>query len=57
MSARKLAKLLEKELDASIAIMNIAGGGGSAGVTWFMSAKPDSYKLLVTWNSPITTVP
>jgi tripartite-type tricarboxylate transporter receptor subunit TctC len=47
-SAHKLAKLLEKELGASIAIMNIAGGGGSAGVTWFMSAKPDGYKLLAT---------
>ncbi len=55
-SAHKLAKLLEKELGASIAIMNIAGGGGSAGVTWFMSAKPDGYKLLATWNSPIMTV-
>lgn len=56
-STRRLATLLEKELGASIAIMNIAGGGGSAGVTWFMSAKPDGYKLLATWNSPITTVP
>jgi tripartite-type tricarboxylate transporter receptor subunit TctC len=56
-SARKLAILLEKELAASMAILNVAGGGGSVGVTQFMQAQPDGYSLLATWNSPITTVP
>ena len=31
-SARKLATLLEEELGTSIAILNVAGGGGSVGV-------------------------
>lgn len=56
-SARKLATLLEEELGASIAILNVAGGGGSVGVTQFMMDKPTGYSLLATWNSPITTVP
>lgn len=56
-SARKLATLLEEELGTSIAILNVAGGGGSVGVTQFMQAKPNGYSLLATWNSPITTVP
>ncbi len=56
-SARKLATLLEEELGASIAILNVAGGGGSVGVTQFMLQKPTGYSLLATWNSPITTVP
>ncbi|MGR3374184.1 tripartite tricarboxylate transporter substrate binding protein [Pseudooceanicola nanhaiensis] len=56
-SARKLATLLEKELGTSIAILNVAGGGGSVGVTQFMMDKPTGYSLLATWNSPITTVP
>ena len=56
-SARKLATLLEEELGASIAILNVAGGGGSVGVTQFMMQKPTGYSLLASWNSPITTVP
>lgn len=56
-SARKLATLLETELGVSLAILNVAGGGGSVGVTQFMQSKPDGYRLLATWNSPITTVP
>lgn len=56
-SARKLATLLEEELGTSIAILNVAGGGGSVGVTQFMLQKPTGYSLLATWNSPITTVP
>lgn len=56
-SVRKLATLLEGELGTSLAIMNVAGGGGSVGLTQFMQAKPDGYKLLATWNSPVTTVP
>lgn len=56
-SMRKLATILEEELGTSLAIINVAGGGGSVGVTQFMQAKPDGYKLLATWNSPITTVP
>lgn len=56
-SARKLAILLEEELGTSIAILNVAGGGGSVGVTQFMMDKPTGYSLLATWNSPITTVP
>ncbi|QFT79996.1 Tripartite tricarboxylate transporter family receptor [Roseovarius sp. THAF27] len=56
-SARKLATLLEEELGQSIAILNVAGGGGSVGVTQFMMDKPSGYSLLATWNSPITTVP
>ena len=56
-SARKLATLLEKELGASIAILNVAGGGGSVGLTQFMQAPADGYQLLATWNSPVTTVP
>ena len=56
-SARKLATLLEEELGTSIAVLNVAGGGGSVGVTQFMMDKPTGYSLLATWNSPITTVP
>ncbi|MEO1092182.1 MAG: tripartite tricarboxylate transporter substrate binding protein [Pseudomonadota bacterium] len=56
-SARKLATLLEEKLGTSIAILNVAGGGGSVGVTQFMLSKPNGYSLLATWNSPITTVP
>lgn len=56
-SARKLATLLEAELGTSIAVLNVAGGGGSVGVTQFMMEKPTGYALLATWNSPLTTVP
>ncbi|NIY71975.1 tripartite tricarboxylate transporter substrate binding protein [Marivivens donghaensis] len=56
-SARKLGTLLEEELGTSIAVLNVAGGGGSVGVTQFMMQKPNGYSLLATWNSPITTVP
>lgn len=56
-SARKLAELLEAELGTSIAILNVAGGGGSVGVTQASQAEPDGYTLLATWNSPLTTVP
>lgn len=56
-SARNLASHLEAELGVSIAILNVAGGGGSVGVTQFSQARPDGYTLLATWNSPITTVP
>jgi tripartite-type tricarboxylate transporter receptor subunit TctC len=56
-SARKLATLLEEDLGVSIAILNVAGGGGSVGVTQFMQEESNGYSLLATWNSPITTVP
>ncbi len=56
-SARKLAILLEEKLGASIAILNVGGGGGSVGASQFMQAKPDGYSLFATWNSPLTTVP
>lgn len=56
-AVRQMSTLLEAELGASVAIMNVAGGGGSVGVTQFSQAKPDGYTLLATWNSPITTVP
>ncbi len=56
-SARKLATLLEEELGTSIAVLNVAGGGGSVGVTQFLQEKPNGYALLATWNSPLTTVP
>lgn len=56
-SARKLAIILEEQLGTSIAVLNVAGGGGSVGLTQFMQAKPTGYSLLATWNSPLTTVP
>ncbi|MEP3333518.1 tripartite tricarboxylate transporter substrate binding protein [Sedimentitalea sp.] len=56
-SARKLAILLEEALGASIAVLNVGGGGGSVGASQFMQAKPDGYSLFATWNSPLTTVP
>ena len=56
-AARQMTQLLEAELGVSVAILNVAGGGGSVGVTQFSQARPDGYTLLATWNSPITTVP
>lgn len=56
-SVRRLASILEAQLGAPLAVLNVAGGGGSVGVTQFMQARPDGYRLLATWNSPITTVP
>lgn len=57
-SARRLALILEDMLGTSIAVFNVAGGGGSVGATQFVqSARPDGYALFATWNSPLTTVP
>ncbi|GGB55439.1 ABC transporter substrate-binding protein [Tistrella bauzanensis] len=56
-AARKLATILEDRLGTSIAILNVAGGGGSVGATQFMRARSDGYTLFSTWNSPLTTVP
>jgi tripartite-type tricarboxylate transporter receptor subunit TctC len=56
-AARQLTRHLEAELGVSLAILNVAGGGGSVGVTQFTQASGDGYTLLATWNSPITTVP
>lgn len=56
-AARKLATILEGKLGTSIAILNVAGGGGAVGATQFLRARPDGYALLATWNSPLTTVP
>ncbi len=56
-SVRQITRLLEAELGVSVAILNVAGGGGSVGVTQFSQVRPDGYTLLATWNSPITTVP
>lgn len=56
-AARQLTTLLEAELGVSVAILNVAGGGGSVGVTQFSQARADGYTLLATWNSPVTTVP
>lgn len=55
--ARMLNQYLQEELGASIAVLNVAGGGGAIGVNQIARAKPDGYTLLSTWNSPITTVP
>lgn len=56
-AARMLARLFESGLGQAVAVVNVAGEGGSAGVTQFMQARPDGYTLPATWNSPITTVP
>lgn len=56
-AARQMTALLEAELGVAVAILNVAGGGGSVGVTQFSQTRPDGYTLLATWNSPITTVP
>ncbi|WP_142850018.1 tripartite tricarboxylate transporter substrate binding protein [Telmatospirillum sp. J64-1] len=56
-AARMLASQLSPVLSQPVAVLNVAGGGGSVGVTQFMRAQPDGYTLLATWNSPITSVP
>jgi tripartite-type tricarboxylate transporter receptor subunit TctC len=56
-AARQLAQLVEKELGQSIAILNVAGGGGAVGMSQFVQARPDGYTLAAIWNGPITTVP
>ena len=56
-SARMLSTLLEADLGHTVVVRNVAGGGGSVGVTEFVLSDPDGYTLLATWNSPITTVP
>lgn len=56
-AARQLARLVEQELGQSIAILNVAGGGGAVGMSQFIQARPDGYTLAAIWNGPVTTVP
>jgi len=56
-AARRLATLVEAELGQPIAVVNIAGGGGSVGITQFLQIEPDGYTLLAVWNGAITTIP
>lgn len=43
--ARSVARLAEKNLDASIGVVNKPGGGGAVGMAEGASAKPDGLKL------------
>jgi len=56
-AGRKLAQLVEKDLGQSIAIINVAGGGGSVGMIQFVQSKGDGYTLAAVWNGPLTTIP
>ena len=56
-AARQLSRLIEKELGQSIAIVNVAGGGGVVGMVQFIQSQPDGYTLAAVWNGPLTTVP
>jgi len=49
-SARVFAKYAEKELNANIAVVNIAGAAGSIASREAAKAKPDGYTLL--WHIP-----
>lgn len=56
-AARQLSQLVADELGQSIAILNVAGGGGVVGMNQFLQARPDGYTLAAVWNGPVTTVP
>lgn len=56
-AARQLAQIVEKDLGQSIAILNVAGGGGVVGMTQLIQAQPDGHTLGALWNGPLTTVP
>lgn len=56
-AGRMLATLVEKDLGQAVAVKNIAGGGGSAGMSQFIQSAQDSHTLAAVWNGPLTTVP
>lgn len=56
-AARQLAQLVSDEIGQSIAILNVAGGGGAVGMIQLLQARPDGYTLAAIWNGPLTTVP
>lgn len=56
-AGRMLATLVEDDLGQAIAVKNVAGGGGSAGMSQFIQSAQDSYTLAAVWNGPLTTVP
>ena len=44
--ARTYAKYLEKELGATVTIINVEGAGGTVGAQQIASSKPDGYRIL-----------
>ena len=46
-NARALAKYLTEEIDESVVVVNISGGGGTIGMDEVINANPDGYRLVV----------
>ncbi|MEP9350903.1 tripartite tricarboxylate transporter substrate binding protein [Xanthobacter sp. KR7-225] len=51
---RALARSMEKALGQPVPVENVAGGGGTRGVTAVVTAPPDGYRIGVATNSPMT---
>ncbi len=55
--ARIMAPELEKILDATVVVRNVAGAAGTIGTNEVAQAKPDGYTLLMTPSGPTTIQP
>ena len=52
--ARLVAEPLGRDLGQPVPVENVAGGGGTRGVTAVVTAPPDGYRIGVATNSPMT---
>ncbi|MDN7131163.1 tripartite tricarboxylate transporter substrate binding protein [Halomonas sp. MC140] len=51
---RALQPLLEEQLNETLVIRNIAGGGGAVGMSRAVASKPDGYTVLAASNAMLT---
>ena len=54
---RVLAKEVEPHLGEPVVVMNVAGAGGTIGVSQMIRATPDGQTVAGVWLGPITVVP
>ncbi len=54
-TARELAKGMEKALGVPVTVVNRTGGGGAIGYTYVQQQKPDGYSIIWNSNSISTT--
>src|SRR6516164_8718562 len=54
-TARELAKGMEKSLGVPVTVVNRTGGGGAIGYSYVQQQKPDGYSIIWNSNSISTT--
>src|SRR5215470_17463660 len=54
-TARELAKGMEKAMGVPVPVVNRTGGGGAIGYTYVQQQKPDGYSIIWNSNSISTT--